>query len=598
MKRLAVISDHLPSQVPSQGAQAIAGAAKANAVHANGWGYSDTEFKISSETEMFSLSGSRYLYSGKRFPGFYDFIKRFGVDKDVHTQGQASIPVAESVGNEGFVEDFEKNLACKLSFDKNERLLASHGHTVQEVWALRFGSLARVVDAVVYPESHADVVKIIDLANRHQVVIMPYGGGTTVSHSLLCNASEKRMILSVNVSCMNRIISIDKTNMTVRLEAGCVGSHLEEALNSHGLTLGHEPDSWEFSTVGGWIATRASGMKKNSYGNIEDMLLDVRLVTPSGVLERNTQGIPRLSSGPDLLQMVLGSEGTLGVITEAVLKVRLAPAVKEYASLVFPSFKEGLAFMRQVALERIQPVSVRLMDNLQFQLGSSLKPEQSVWHNLVDRIVKFYVLHVKGFSASDICAVTMTFEGHSKEEINKHLDAINVVAKKHKGIPAGASNGVRGYFLTFVIAYLRDFGLNHQFIAESFETSAPWDKVDAVIRETKAQILRDCQNAGIASEPFISARVTQTYDSGACIYFYFGMCWKGLTDPVMTYSEIEDRARECVMRNGGSISHHHGVGKIRKKFMNTQVGPLGVTMIRSLKTAVDPKNIFANGNLV
>lgn len=595
MKRVNVIADQIAAS--QEAAQAIAGPAKVKAVHENGWGYSDTHFSIS-EDEMFTLSGSRYLYSGKKFPGFYDFIKRFGVDKDVKTFGQSSISVPPSVMNESFISDLKNCVACRISFDEKERLLASHGHTVQEVWALRFASLARVVDLVVYPESHSDVVKIVATCTAHGVVIMPYGGGTTVSHSLLCDPNEKRMIISMNVSGMNRILSIDKQNMTVRLEAGCVGSHLENALNAHSLTLGHEPDSWEFSTVGGWIATRASGMKKNIYGNIEDLLIDVKLVTPSGVLQRNTEGIPRLSSGPDILQLVLGSEGTLGVVTEAVLKVRPAPCVKEYASLVFPCFSDGIAFMRKVAYSRMQPASIRLMDNLQFQLGSSLKPEQSVWHDIVDKIVKFYILHVNGFSGNEICAVTMTFEGDSKEEVNGHLKSLNLIAKEFKGLPAGASNGIRGYFLTFVIAYLRDFGLNHQFIAESFETSAPWDKVELVINETKAQVLSDCKKAGIVSEPMISARVTQTYDTGACIYFYFGMCWKGLADPVGTYSAIEDRARECIMKHGGSISHHHGVGKIRKKYMPAQVGDMGLRMLRSVKREIDPKNIFANGNLI
>jgi alkyldihydroxyacetonephosphate synthase len=238
------------------------------------------------------------------------------------------------------------------------------------------------------------------------------------------------------------------------------------------------------------------------------------------------------------------------------------------------------------------------MDNLQFQLGSSLKPEQSVLMNVLDRIIKFYVINIKRFNPEELCAVTMTFEGSSKDVIKAHQARLNELAKSLNGMPAGASNGIRGYFLTFVIAYLRDFGLRHQFIAESFETSVPWDCVNKVINETKKQILSDCKSAGIAFEPMISARVTQTYDSGACIYFYFGMCWKGISDPVSVYSYIEDRARHCVMKHGGSISHHHGVGKIRKQFLNTQIGHVGELMLRAIKQAVDPKNIFATGNLV
>ena len=593
MKRVNTISNHIS---PGKEAELIAGPAKADHVHSNGWGYSDTSFSIDEEG-MFSLSGNRYLYSGKNFPGFHDFIKKFGVDKDVKTEPGAFASCPPSVLNSAFVEALNAS-GISISFRDKERILASHGHTVQEIYALRFGALKRLVDAVVYPTSHLEVEKIVTLACRHNVVLIPYGGGTTVSHSLICDPSEKRMIVSVNVSKMNRILKIDSENLTATLEAGCVGSHLETSLNALGFTLGHEPDSWEFSTVGGWIATRASGMKKNMYGNIEDLLIDVKIVTPQGTLTRNTSGIPRLSSGPDVLQMVLGSEGTLGVITEAVLKIRPKSVVKEYASLVFPCFEKGLGFMREVARQRMQPASIRLMDNLQFQLGSSLKPEQSVWMNIVDKIIKFYVLNIKGFVADQLCAVTMTFEGDSKEGVVLHMKRLNDLASMFQGMPAGASNGIRGYFLTFVIAYLRDFGLRHQFIAESFETAVPWDRVAAVINETKKQVLEDCKQAGVQSEPMISARVTQTYDSGACIYFYLGMSWKGLSDPVGTYSRIEDRARECVMRHGGSISHHHGVGKIRKQFLKSQIGNVGELMIRSLKKAVDPGNIFATGNLV
>ena len=248
---------------------AIAGSNKAKVVHDNGWGYKDTSFSISSDG-MFSLSGSRYLYSGKRFPHFYDFIKKFGVDKDVSTEPIAKTEESASMRpflNEFFMIELKTTrLTERISLAREERVLASHGHTVQEIYALRFGKLDRVVDAVVYPESHEEVVEIVQLAVRHNVALIPYGGGTTVSHSLLCDPSESRMILSVNLSRMNKIIAVDKENSTARVQAGCVGSHLESALNELGLTLGHEPDSWEFSTVGGWIATRASGMKKNIYG--------------------------------------------------------------------------------------------------------------------------------------------------------------------------------------------------------------------------------------------------------------------------------------------------------------------------------------------
>jgi len=601
MNRINVFSSQVIG--PTKDADAIAGSTKIKTVHEDAWGYKDTQFKMNPSDGCVSLSGDRYLYSGKRFPNLYPFIQKYGVDKDIATPAKnieaKFFDSSKSTINESFLESLRGAVPnLRLSVDPKERVMASHGHTVQEIWALRFGKFSRIVDAVIYPESHEEVEKIVRLADQFGVAVLPYGGGTTVSHSLLCNPNEKRMILAIAVSRMNSVLTVNRETMCVRVQAGCVGSHLEKALGSVGLTLGHEPDSWEFSTVGGWIATRASGMKKNIYGNIEDLLVDVKVVTPIGTLTRGTEGIPRMSAGPDILQMVLGSEGSFGVITEAVLKVRPAPEAKTFGSLVFPSFEDGLRFMREVARRRIQPASIRLMDNTQFLLGSSLKPEQSIFQNFLDSVIRFYVLRVKKFDPENICAVTMSFEG-TKSDVAKHESMLNSLAtSQFNGLVGGAGNGIRGYFLTFVIAYLRDFGLQHQFIAESFETSVPWDKVDIVIRETKAQVLADCKAAGIAHEPMISARVTQTYDSGAAVYFYLGMSWKGLNDPVATYSQIEDRARECVMKHGGSISHHHGVGKIRKQFMDQAVGSVGKAMIKGLKTTVDPRNIFSNGNLV
>ena len=602
MERVKVLSSQVIG--PTRDADSIAGSTKISTVHENAWGYRDTRFTMNPADGCVSLTGERYLYSGKKFPNLYPFIQKYGVDKDVATPPtnmEAKFFDATKTGslNESFLDSLKVNLKnCRISVDGKERVMASHGHTVQEIWTLRFGSFPRIVDAVVYPQSHEEVEQIVRLADQFGVAVMPYGGGTTVSHSLLCNPNEKRMILAIAVSRMNSVLSINRETMCVRVQAGCVGSHLEKALNNVGLTLGHEPDSWEFSTVGGWIATRASGMKKNIYGNIEDLLVDVKLVTPIGTLTKNTEGIPRMSAGPDVLQMVLGSEGSFGVITEAVLKVRPAPESKTFASLVFPSFDDGLRFMREVARQRIQPASIRLMDNTQFLLGSSLKPEQSVFQNFLDSVIRFYVLKIKQFNPENICAVTMSFEG-TKADVAKHEAKLNALAtSEFNALVGGAGNGIRGYFLTFVIAYLRDFGLQHQFIAESFETSVPWDKVDVVIRETKAQVLADCKAAGVAFDPMISARVTQTYDSGAAVYFYLGMSWRGLKDPVTTYSHIEDRARECVMKHGGSISHHHGVGKIRKQFMDAAVGPVGKAMIKGLKNTLDPRNIFSNGNLV
>lgn len=178
------------------------------------------------------------------------------------------------------------------------------------------------------------------------------------------------------------------------------------------------------------------------------------------------------------------------------------------------------------------------------------------------------------------------------------MSAIRRIAKIHGAVEGGAENGERGYMLTFLIAYLRDIGFDYYFIAESFETSVRWGCVSEMCVGVKNAIRESCQRRGI-TKTFISCRVTQLYATGACIYFYFGFNFKDLDgDPATVYEEIEDEAREAILGFGGSLSHHHGIGKVRKPFMARQVSPVGLAMLRGLKKTLDPQNIFASDNFI
>lgn len=497
--------------------------------------------------------------------------------------------------NQAFLREIEGSYV-RVSFDGMERLSHSHGHTCQEMFDLRYGKIARIPDAVIYPGRHEDVEVIVRAAHQNNVVIIPYGGGTSVSSALTCPPNETRMIVSLDMHEMDKIKWVDRANMTACIEAGIVGKDLARKLEDIGLTMGHEPDSLEFSTLGGWVATRASGMKKNVYGNIEDIVLNIKAVTPSGVWARDTQ-VPRLSAGPDLLHVILGSEGTLGVVTEVVVKIRPVPEVRRYGALAFPDFESGVKFMQEVGLRRLQPASIRLVDPEQFRFSQALKAAPANWiEALSAKAKKAYVTQWLKFDPMQICAATVVFEG-SKEQVRMQENTIYDLAKNYGGVKADEENGRRGYYLTFMIAYLRDLGFDMSFIAESFETSIPWSKTYTVCQRVRARILEECKKAGVVAKPFISCRVTQTYDTGACVYFYFGFSHKGLTDPVGKFTQVEHAARDEIMKVGGSISHHHGVGKHRKDFLERQIQPIGIHTLRGIKKTLDPKNIFANGNL-
>eukprot|EP00917_Polyrhabdina_sp_WS-2016_P002512 GHVP01005398.1.p1 GENE.GHVP01005398.1~~GHVP01005398.1.p1 ORF type:complete len:595 (-),score=95.51 GHVP01005398.1:46-1830(-) len=585
---------------PVANASIISGPKKIDAVKSQGWGYKDSYFTVNKEGHIV-LTGNRYQYSNVPMPKMKDFCTKIGVDTQFKQQKKKSAVVPMTRISEEMLQKLRSIMppGVVVSVKDSERILCSHGHTCQELFYLRSTQMPRVVDVVVYPNCHEDVEAVVRFAVDNNCGVIPYGGGTSVSMALMVPENESRVVISLNTSLMNKVQWIDKDNLMVCVQAGAVGIFLEQQLAKFDLMVGHEPDSHEFSTVGGWVATRASGMKKNTYGNIEDIIVDCKFVTASGTFQRGGHW-PRVSSGPDLLELVLGSEGTLGIVTEVVLKVRPTPPIKEFASFVFPDFKSGVAFMREIAYNRGQPASLRLMDNFQFQLGAALKPDGhggSSFSKMFQGAQKFYLLKWKGFKPDELCAATILYEG-TENQVNFQKKVVDTAAKNVSGLPGGAGNGKMGYELTFMIAYIRDFAIDHGWLAESFETAVPWDRVLECSEKVKEQIADDCRNLGIETPPTVSSRVTQVYDEGACLYFYFGFDVRSQKDPLAAYNHIEHNARNAVMNCGGSISHHHGVGKLRKSFMERSIGEAGISQLKNLKTSMDPRNIFASGNLV
>jgi alkyldihydroxyacetonephosphate synthase len=563
-------------------------------VRGDGWGFADTEFSVTRDGHI-TVTGRRYPgLSGEVLPNLLPWFRRIvGIDFPVDDPVTAvAPPVDEPVPAAAFLAALEGVLhEHQVTVDPAVRLRRGHGHTVAEIEAVRAGGFARVPDLVVFPETEAQVEAVVRAAAEHGAVLVPYGGGTNVTEALRCLPDEERPIVSVDMGRMNRIEWIDPVDRMARIQAGAAGRHIQEQLAEHGFTLGHEPDSVEFSTLGGWIATNASGMKKNRYGNIEDLVLDVTVVGAAGRLER-AQVVPRESIGIDPKQWVIGSEGTLGIITSAVVKLFPLPQEQRYGSLLFRTFEEGCAFMYDVAQEDRPPASVRLVDNLQFQFGQALKPATAGLRKLKSRAERWLVTGPLGFDPDRMVAVTLVFEG-SRAEVRRQERRTHEIARRHGGFRGGAENGRRGYMLTFGIAYIRDFVLRHHVVGESFETSVPWSRALPLIERVKARILAAHRARGLPGNPFVSCRVTQVYETGCCVYFYMAFYARGVADAVKVYHEIEVEAREEVLAAGGSISHHHGVGKIRLPFVGDIMSPAMVEWRERLKEAVDPDGVFA-----
>jgi alkyldihydroxyacetonephosphate synthase len=557
------------------------------------WGFRDTAFKLLPNGSV-SLSGNRYALSGLELPSLLPWVSDImRVDfKAVPLMKSAYPPaVPLSRASDEFVAELRTIFAPDaLSLDALVRLRHGHGHTVDEIFALRTKGLTRVPDVVVFPQNTEEVQALVAFAISHNAAIVAFGGGTNVTDALRCADTESRVIISADMRRMNRILWIDPENRTACVQAGAVGRYLAEGLAEHGFTMGHEPDSYEFSTLGGWIATHASGMKKNRYGNIEDLLLDVTVVTSAGIVSR-TPVVPRDSIGADPRRWIMGSEGRFGIITEAIVKIRPLPQTEQHDAIVFKSFEEGVQFLHELNNAGKVPASVRLVDNTQFQLSQTLKPGATGMKALSRKAEKWYITRARGFDPNKMAACTLLFEG-DRDEVAAQQATVKRLARKYGGVHAGAENGRKGYQLTFGIAYLRDFVMEFGVFAESFETTVSWTDVVALCNRVKQRLQSEFTTLGLLGKPFITARVTQLYDSGVCVYFYLGIHQANAEHPTEVYGVLERAARDEIILSGGSLSHHHGVGRLRREFLPRVLSPAALAWSDAIKEAVDPQHLF------
>ena len=562
------------------------------------WGYRDSGFKVNSDKSV-TFTGKRYPICGKRLYNFIPFVEEIlGVEfalepkiKEVEKKH-----VSDPNINEPFMADLKESFDIdRFSGEHNERLLHSHGqHSTDEVYKVLYNKLDQFADLVFYIESEEETVKLIDLAQKHNVCLIPYGGGTNVTNALRPPKEEKRMVVSVDTRRMADVESIDEHNLMVTVGAGITGKVLEQELNKRGFTVGHEPDSYEFSTVGGWISTNAAGMKKHKYGNIEDIVQNLRMVTPKGVINQK-KPLTRSSFGIKAQNILFGSEGNLGIITSATLKVHRLPESSAYESIIFKDWDSGVRFMYDLFHSNMVPASARLADNLQIRLGNALKENKEGLTKLLDDFKKYILFNVKGVNPEKFTAAVFKIEG-SNAEVENQRDNLRTLSKKHGGILAGESTGKSGYLATMVIAYIRELIFTQNVLGETMETAVPWSKINQVKSEAHKLIVQLHKENNLPGKPFFTSRISKIYHTGVCMYNTIAMSFEGIENPEDVFTSIEHKMRENFILNGGSISHHHGVGKLRKDFMKDTISESSIEMVRGIKQTQDPKNIFGVKN--
>lgn len=571
-----------------------------DAIYDHRWGFKDSRLMALPNGSV-TMTGSRYALSGTEMPELLPFAEeilhvKFDT-KDIRPIRQDK-PVPPAVANDGFTRELANSFPeSQFTQDPRQRLIHSHGQTTaDEVYKVLYTELERVADLVFFAESEEDVEQLIHLAAKHDVCLVPYGGGTSVSSALVLPADERRMIVMVAMMRMNKLLWVDKENSLACAEAGITGRELEAALAKHGVTIGHEPDSMELSTLGGWVATNASGMKKNKYGNIEDIVQNFTLITPRGVVEQ-TAAVARTAIGMQPHKLLFGNEGNLGIITKATFAVHPLPEKQKFGSIVFRDFKTGADFLYALTQTGVLPASIRLLDNIQFRFGSALKPKPSPKDKLMSQVQQRYVVDFKGFNPTELVAATVLMEG-SKSEVAYQEKHILNLAKQFGGISGGETNGKRGYMLTYAIAYLRDFFAEFDVIGETYETTVPWSRIHDVCEAVDKRAREMHHELGLPGEPYVSPRITQLYRTGVCIYFTHGFSTKGFDNADEIFANIEREMRRTIMANGGSLSHHHGIGKLRADFMPDVLSDTSIELLRDIKQTHDPDNVFGIANNV
>lgn len=576
------------------------------------WGYSDTEFIIHNDNVV--LTGDRYPLCNKELPHFLPFVKtKIGGFDSSKISFENNI---SDIYNEIDLRNNHEHLnlfinmigTIEFSVSAEDRLYHSHGQmSVEEIYKIMYSDIEfQIVDIVVFPKSEEEIMHLMEICNSAfmNVKYIPYGGGTNVTGCLKVVRQSNELVASVSMKNFNIMKEIDFYNQFAIFGAGITGKQLEEYLSENGHTMGHEPDSFEFSTLGGWISTYASGMKRAKYGNIEDIVIGFTGISPSGKWNThylNSMGenqFVRSSQGVDPKTFFFGSEGNFGIITWVTVKIRPIPEIKKYQSIIFKNMTCGVDFLMDLHDSEAVPASIRLVDNMQFQMGQALKPKKTGFINVTLNRIKNFMIHIYlelflNFNLNTIVAATVVLEG-SKEAVKYQESVIEKLTDNNRGIMGGSENGKNGYLLTNAIAYIRDFVNAFNVIAETFETSCVWEDIIPMTDEMNKRLEEIYQEGMLVkTKPFMTFRITQLYNSGVCIYFTLAI-HHDADNIAHVYNSIEKEMRAIMSKYRTSISHHHGIGKLKSDLLNNDKQMNNV--VRSIKQTLDPNNVMWSNN--
>jgi alkyldihydroxyacetonephosphate synthase len=467
-------------------------------------------------------------------------------------------------------------VAGEVLTEPAERLAMTGGMSYVDLLRRRGAGTLAVPDAVVVPADPDQVQRVVAVCVEHQVGIVPFGGGTSVVGGVAALRGAFPAVVVLSLARLDKLVSVDSISRVAVLQAGVTAPAAEDLLRPYGFTLGHVPQSFERATIGGFAATRSSGQASAGYGRFEDMVEGVRLATPRG--EWNLGVAPASAAGPDLRQLVVGSEGLFGVITEVAVRVRPLPTVREYQGFVVDGWAAGVEAVRSLAQSRVLADVTRLSDPTETEVALNLS---GGWKTAALR------KYLRARGIAEPCLIILGWEATSQGELRARRRA---TLRTFRGVRLGTAVGEKWRHGRFSGPRQRDALMDIGVCVETLETATYWSKLSTLRTAVREALLESLPGAVVA------CHVSHAYETGASLYFTV-LATRSEDDPIGQWSQAK-AAASAAITGLGTISHHHAVGVDHAPYLKAEVGELGVAVLGAVKGALDPQGVLNPGKLM
>ena len=463
--------------------------------------------------------------------------------------------------------------------DDDARVLHAAGKGYPDLVRLRAGDASPAPDAVVYPADATQVRAVLDACAVADIAVVPFGGGTSVVGGVEPERGGHKAVIALDLGRMTRLRDLDERSQLARLEPGLRGPEVEHVLRERGFTLGHYPQSFEYATVGGWVATRSAGQASTGYGRIDTLVEGLRMAAPAGDVDLAPH--PGTAAGPDLRELVVGSEGALGVLTEVTLRVRPRPPAGRYEAWMLPSFAAGREAFRDLIQNGAAPDVARLSDEAETGMSLALAGLEGTKAAVLGRY-----LSARGVASGAIAIVGWE---DTPERVAARRRATTAVLRRHGAAPLGAGPGRAWARGRFHAPYLRDDLLARGVMVETLETATTWSSLEHLYTSVRTALGEHA--------PFVACHVSHLYATGASLYFTF-LARQDVADPIGQWQRAKHAACDAIIAAGGTITHHHAIGRDHAAWLAAEDGQTGVAALRALKAELDPQGIMNPGKLL